>query len=417
MGLKTKWTAVAEFATELGRTASDLAHAFAPGANPVAKRLTLAQRLREIVYFRFHRNLGALTGLLENHALETRAERELTYFDRPARAVVVHGPGRASLDLVDMPEVKPGDVVIRVAHVAVCATDHEILNGTLGYFHNGLGKYPIVPGHEFSGRVASVGQNVSQFAEGDQVVVECIQGCGVCAQCRADNAIGCAERTELGVLKRNGAYADYVVVPARFVHKLPEATGLRAAALAEPLAVVLKGLRRLAPVLAGRDGLNCLVIGAGPIGHLVARVLAHRGHSVTAYDRNPKRLELFAGTAIQTTTDLGALAGHHVVVEATGNPEVLDRALHDSPANAALLLLGLPYGQRAFSFEAIAAYDKTVVGSVGSTAVDFEDALALMPALDLSAYFQCSMALEDFQKAWAAAKAGDVLKVMLDVEP
>lgn len=417
MGVKTNWTAASELGIEIRRTLADLGRAFRPGANPVQHRLSLGQRLREIVYFRIHRNLGAIRGLLETHAMETRAEREQTYFDRPARAVVIHGPGRASLEMVDMPAVKPGDVLIRVAHVAVCATDREILAGTLGYFHNGMGKYPLVPGHEFAGRVAAVGQNVTVVAEGDPVVAECIQGCGICAECRSDNAIGCAERAEVGVLRRDGGYAEYVCVPARFIHKVPAEVELRRAALAEPLAVVLKGLRRLAPILAAKGGQpRCLVTGGGSIGHMVAKVLAHRGHTVTVFDRNPARLAPFAGTGIAVTAEMASLSQHDVVVEATGNPELLERALHDTPANAALLLLGLPYGSRSFSFEAIAAYDKFVVGSVGSTARDFDEALALVGRLDLTPYFGHSLPLEQFQEAWTMSRSGEVLKVFLDVE-
>ena len=90
---------------------------------------------------------------------------------------------------------------------------------------------------------------------------------GACEECSAGNFIGCPERTELGILRRNGAYAEYVAVPARFVHKLPKTMDLRKAALCEPLAVVLKGMRRLKPSL-GSNPRQCLVIGAGPLGRL-----------------------------------------------------------------------------------------------------------------------------------------------------
>lgn len=418
MGLKDRGSALREMATEAARILADSWRALRATDNPVAHRLSVGQRLREILYFRFHKALGTVRGLLEAHPMETRAECERAMFDRPTKAVVIHGPGKASLEAIDMPEIKPGDVLIRVAHVAVCATDLEILGGTLGYFSNGMAAFPIVPGHEFSGEIAALGQNVTDLAEGDRVVVECIQGCGVCKECRADNAIGCAERTEVGVLRRNGAYAEYLVTPARFVHKLPTDLSLRQAVLAEPLAVVLKGLRRLAPALAvnGAKRHRCLVIGAGPIGHMAAKVLAHQGHEVTVFDRNPTRRALFAGTAITATAELeSGLGDHGVIVEATGNSEVLDTALHGSPANAALLLLGLPYGQKSFSFEAVAAYDKTVIGSVGSTAIDFERALALMGQLDLAPYFECALPLAEYQTAWDKAKSGQVLKVVLDV--
>ena len=105
-----------------------------------------------------------------------------------------------------------------------------------------------------------------------------------------------------------------------------------------------------------------------------------------------------------------------LIVEATGDPEVLNKALHESPANATILLLGLPYGPQQFSFEAIAAFDKTVIGSVGSTAVDFEDAIRLLPDLDLDEFFKCRMPLEDFEKAWETSRNGNALKVILDMD-
>ena len=417
IGIKSRASFLGGVAGEIIRTAADMTKAVFGATNPVAERLTLGQQLREIVYYRVNKALGTAKGLLAAHPLETKRELDEIMFDRSTEAVVISGPGKASLETVAVPEVKPGEALIRVAHVGVCATDLEIFNGTLGYYSNGLGQFPIIPGHEFSGRIAAIGQNVSGLEEQDPVVVECIQSCGTCAECRSSNFIGCEDRTELGVLRRDGAYAGYVVAPAKFVHKIPADMDLRAAALCEPLAVVLKGLRRLFATPAANDvhERRCAVIGAGPLGHMCALVLAHQGHEVTAFDRNPKRLAFFEGTPVKTAQDLSALNQFNVIVEITGDPIVLDRAMHESPANAALLLLGLPYGKRPFSFETVAAYDKTVTGSVGSTREDFEAAISLLPKLNLEPYFQCPMALEDFQAAWDTSKSGDVLKVILDV--
>lgn len=419
IGIKSRWSVFGELAREVVNALADFIRAVVGHGNPVARRLSWHQRMREVVYYRLHKYLGSMTGLLAAHPMRTERERDEIMFDRTTEAVVVHGPGRASLEKVDVPELKPGEALIRVAHVAVCATDLEIFNGTLGYYKNGMAQYPIVPGHEFSGHIAAVGLNVNGFAEGDPVVVECIQSCGACGECRSGNFIGCEERTELGVLRRNGAYAGYLVVPAKFAHKLPSSMDMRAAALCEPLAVVLKGLRRLASVatVSTAERRRWLVVGAGPLGHMCARVLAQRGHNVTVFDRNPKRRRLFEGTGVAMIDDLGELRRFNVIVEVTGDPEVLERALHESPANAALLLLGLPYGERRFSFEAIAAYDKTVIGSVGSTAEDFAAAIELLPRLRLEPYFHCPMALEDFEKAWEKSRSGEVLKVILEPGP
>ena len=408
-----------ELVREVRRAAADCVRALTADDNPTTRRLTRPARLAEILAYRLHKNVGVVRGFFESHPLETRASYEAVLFNRAIKAVVIKGPGQAAYENVELPELKPGDVLIRVAHVAICATDHEIRNGTLGYYANGMAKYPIVPGHEFSGRVAAVGRNVSGFKGHDSVVVECIQGCGVCAECRADNAIGCAERKELGVMSLNGAYAEYVIAPSRFVHLVPGDMDLRRAALAEPAAVILKALRRLAAVTGSDGGAKkpVGVVGGGPLGHMCAKILKHRGHDVTAYDRDERRLAFFAGAGIKTTASPDEIARFPLIVEITGDPQSLDTILHKSPANAAILLLGLPYGKRPFSFEAIAAYDKTVIGSVGSTAADFDAAIRLLPELDLTPLTRFSLPLADYEQGWAKSRDKSILKVILDVSP
>lgn len=416
IGIKSLRWVPREILKEFVALIGDLGHVMRPNGNPVLQRLKRSQCVREILQFRTHKTLGTIKGLMRAHAMETRQEVEDVLFDRSARAVVIHGPGKAALEDRPLPSVRPGEVLVRVSHVAVCATDIEVFEGKLGYYKNGMAAYPIVPGHEFSGRIVAHGQNVVGLAENDRIVVECIQGCGTCDQCSNGNQIGCLERGEVGVMGRDGAYADYLVTPARFVHKLPAGLDMRTAALTEPLAVVLKGLRRIgASHHFARGPARCGVIGAGPLGRLCAKVLARRGHSVTVFDRNEWRLSLFDDGPIETSTDLNGLANCEVIAEITGDPGVLETALKVSPSDALFLLLGLPYGERPFSFETIAAYDKTVIGSVGSTGEDFKQALALLPQLDLSEYFAATLPLAEFEKAWKLSKSGKVLKVILDV--
>ena len=402
---------------ELVRTVLDIKSALSGEKNPVKERLSTAQCLREILYFRAHKTIGQTKGLMISHPLHSRDEKETVLFNREAEAVVIHGPDNACLEKISIPELKPGEVLVEVSYTAVCATDHDVVSGRLGYFKSGLSSFPIVPGHEFSGRIAAVGAKVSDLHEGDPVVVECIQSCGVCASCRSGNFIGCDERTEVGVMRHNGAYATFMVSSSRFVHKLPDDMDLMRAALTEPTAVCLKGIRRLDRVLAGRDikGMRCAILGAGPLGHLCALILNNRGFDVTAFDRNPDRRKQFDGTKIKTDDQLSSLSGFEVIIEITGDPDVLDHALHHSPANATLLLLGLPYAKREFSFEAIAAYDKTVVGSVGSSKEDFNDAIALISTLDLQPFMGSVFPLSEFETAFALSKSGDVLKVFLQI--
>lgn len=414
MGLLGRRHIPRELSRETRRLFVDLARCIGVSANPVSKRLMMPARLLDVVLFRVRKIAGVTKGLLAQNPLVTREAQEEIFFNRRNRAVVIHAAGRARLDTRELPTLKPGDALIRVEHVAICATDLEILDGKLGYYKDGVASYPIVPGHEFSGRIAALGTNVNGLGEGDPVVVECIQSCGVCNACRVDNPIGCPERTELGVMRRDGAYAEYVTAPARFIHRLPPDLPTDKASLAEPVAVILKGLGRLENHLSSKTTpWKCAVLGAGPLGHICARILVHKGHRVTAFDRNADRLELFDGTEIGTSSTMDGLDQYDVLIEITGNPDVLDAALHKSAANASLLLLGLPYGERQFSFEAIAAYDKTIIGSVGSAAADFEAAIRLLPELDLEKHLQCKLPLEEFEAGWQLARNGEVLKVIL----
>ena len=379
----------------------------------------IGQRSRDIVLFRVNKTLGTVQGLWDGAAIEDPRRRHELFFDSTGRAVVIHGPHSAAFQESVIPAVKPGDVVIKVAYVGVCATDLDIFDGTLGYYKSGQAKYPIIPGHEFSGKVVKVGPNITHLLPGDPVVAECIQSCGECTACQRENWTGCRQRKEVGVIGRNGAYAEYVVMRGQFVHKLGDDLGLKQACLCEPLAVVLKGVRSLEHILETGGAKRCAVVGAGPIGHLCALILASRGHHVTVFDRDPRRRSYLDenSPAISTSTDLESLSDFQVLIEATGDPEALELMLAKSSAGSALLLLGLPYAKREFTFESVVADDKTIIGSVGSTAKDFKEAIALLPRLDVRRFTEKTLPLGEFQAAWELCRSITHLKVLLEVEP
>ena len=410
IGIQSRWDILGEFVREGGNAVLDVFEA--------RRRGVLADKLTEIGRFRLEKALGTVLGLWYGpQTARDPQKRHDMFFDTKCKAVVIHGPRQASMSEVDLPQVKPGDVLIKVAYEGVCGTDIEIYEGSLGYYKRGVAKYPIIPGHEFSGRVVKTGVNVSKFEKGDPVVVECIQCCGLCGQCLRGNWTACADRQEVGVIDRNGGYAEYVVTPARFVHKLPVETDLKVAAMCEPIAVVLRGLRRLESAwgTSNYDKL-CAVVGAGPIGHLVARILSMRGHRVTAFDQSAHRRACFRNTAIDVSNNLEQLGQFDVIVEATGDPAALRIALHQSRPGVVLLLLGLPYARQEFDFEAIVAYDKIIVGSIGSTADDFQEAIGLLGKFDLTSFVEKVVPLTDFTAAWDLFQTRKHLKVLLSVD-
>jgi 2-desacetyl-2-hydroxyethyl bacteriochlorophyllide A dehydrogenase len=416
IGIKHGWQALTAPLVEITHTIVDLGRILLPFQNKDHRSSKSIAVARETILFRSNKCIGTIKGLLGGAVMDNPETRENIFFDRTCKAAVVHGPGQASLEESNIPEVKPGDVLIRVDYEAVCATDIEIFEGTLGYYKNGKAKYPIVPGHEFSGHIVTAGPNVIHLQPGVPVVVECIQSCGHCAACQRGNPIGCQDRTELGVIGHNGGYAEYVVVPGRFVHRIPKGSDMQKACLCEPLAVVLKGLRRLERLALSRaDSWRCAVVGAGPLGHLCARVLERNGHQVTTFDRNPQRLAYFKNSEINTSGDIERLNEFDILIEVTGDPEALDVILHESPAGATILLLGLPYAHRKFTFEKIVAFDKTVVGSVGSSGEDFEEAITLLPQLETNAFTEKILPLAEFRNAWELVQARKHLKVILKV--
>ena len=370
----------------------------------------------EIIRFRIEKTRGTVGGIIDSKGISNPARRAELFHQKGFQALVVRGPNRIRLEDRTVPSLKPGEVLVRVSHVGICATDLEIIDGRLGYFQKGISSYPIVPGHEFSGSVVALGPKVTDLSENDHVVVENIQGCGECDACNRDEAIRCRERREIGVIGQDGAFATYLLTRARYVHRIPANVTLAQAALTEPLAVVQKGLRRLGSTAQEGRSRSCAVIGAGTIGHLAARVLVARGHSVTVFDRARERLQLLNGT-VATSETLQDLGRFEWLIEATGQQGVLSTLLQQAPAGSTLLLLGLPYADQHFNFESIVAYDRSVIGSVGSSALDFREALATIPSIDTTPFLGHTYPLEKYENALALARSQSVLRVMFTPSP
>jgi 2-desacetyl-2-hydroxyethyl bacteriochlorophyllide A dehydrogenase len=413
-GIAGRWTAVRiirhiprEIVRELYWCGLDLSLA--------ARQGHLGRLASEIVRYRYNKTIGVVKGILDSRVITNPSKRAELHFDKGFAAVVVRGPHSAAIEPRSIPALKPSEILVRVAYTGVCATDLEVVEGRLSHSKSGMARYPIVPGHELSGTVVSLGKKVSGLEEGDRVVVEAIQGCGACDGCTRDSAITCRERREVGVIGIDGGYAEYFVTRARYAHRVPASVTLAQAALTEPLAVVIKALRRLDAAVPAAAPRRCAVVGAGTVGHLAAKILTLRGHDVTVFDREPDRLALLDGL-VRTETALTGLERFDWLVEATGDQTALAILLQQSPAGATLLLLGTTYAHQNFSFESIVRSDKSVVGSVGSTGADFGEALATLPRIDTEPLLKAVYRLDEFHRAWSAVRSRAHLRAMLRVD-
>src|SRR5262249_18296482 len=178
------------------------------------------------------------------------------------------------LEITDVPAptVAPDEVLIRVVACGICGSDVHGYDGS-----SGRRIPPIVMGHEAAGQIAAVGSSVKNLAEGDRVTFDSTVYCGECKHCRAGNINLCDRRQVLGVscgdYRRAGAFAEYVAVPSRIIHRLPDSFPFAEAAMLEAVAVAIHGVN-LAQL---KPGATALVIGAGTIGLLTQQALRASG--------------------------------------------------------------------------------------------------------------------------------------------
>lgn len=266
------------------------------------------------------------------------------------KAVYLHGPGDLRLREEPIPAITaPDDVLIEVAAVGICGSDcHYYQRGRIGPF---VVTEPLILGHECSGVVAEVGEQVSHLRPGDRVAVEPGVPCRRCRRCKEGRYNICEnEVTFMGTPPWHGAFREYLTWPADFVFKLPDGVSLDDGAMVEPLAVGVHACRRggLQP------GQSTAVIGAGPIGLLAAQAAAAYGaHPVIVSDIIAPRLDLARKLgllpvdaqreeAVERVRDLTGGAGADVVIETAGTLPTIRQATRMVRTGGVVVLVGLP---------------------------------------------------------------------------
>ncbi len=254
------------------------------------------------------------------------------------------------LDVVDLPMPRPGpdDVLIKVEACGICGSDVHGYDGS-----SGRRIPPIVMGHEAAGTVAAVGPQVTDLREGQHVTFDSTVYCGHCQYClRGENNL-CENREVLGVatpeFRRAGAFAEYVVVPRRIVHPLPDQLAFSDAAMIEPLSVAVHAVKLSEVPPHG----NALVVGAGMIGLLTLQALREAGcSSILVSDVDDSRLALAKDLGATATinaksTDTAAEVKRHtggvgvdVALEAVGSTPTIKTAIESVRRGGTVTLIG-----------------------------------------------------------------------------
>ncbi|MFH1490998.1 MAG: alcohol dehydrogenase catalytic domain-containing protein, partial [Pseudomonadota bacterium] len=195
-------------------------------------------------------------------------------------ACVLHGMEDVRLERIPVPKPRKGEILVRVEAALTCGTDLKVF---LRGYHERMIRPPSVFGHEFAGRVV-LSEN-DRFPEGTRVVAANSAPCGRCLFCDAGQPNLCRD-----LLFLNGAYAEYVLIPSRIADinclPIPPDLPIYRAALVEPLACTVKGVE----AVALKKGEKVLIIGAGPVGLMLARLSVLAGAEVTIVDDRPDRL-------------------------------------------------------------------------------------------------------------------------------
>jgi 2-desacetyl-2-hydroxyethyl bacteriochlorophyllide A dehydrogenase len=249
------------------------------------------------------------------------------------KIALLTGPRRIEVRERPPLEPAPNDVVVAVEAAGICGTDLALFSGEYRV------KLPLVPGHEFVGKVTAAGQNVDPRWIGKRVAAEINNTCfackwePLCRACRLGLPTHCQRRTVTGIIDRDGAFAEEIAVPAGTLHEIPAALDSRAAVLVEPLAAALQTFN-LTP-LRGNEAVA--VLGAGRLGILIIFAAVLRGLRVVAVSASESKRDramdfgAFAactpGQAEQTIKKETEGLGIDIVVDATGNPEGLELAM------------------------------------------------------------------------------------------
>ena len=334
------------------------------------------------------------------------------------------GVGHLKLSDVPTPQIAPDEVLIRVRACGICGSDLKIQDDEHPYTP------PVVVGHEFSGKIVEVGADVTGWCVDDRVVSEQhTHACGRCRQCLTGDAFACTSKRAPGYFV-DGAFAEFIKVPAWLLHRIPDNLSFVEAALSEPSAVAAHGVLDRTGI-APEDVV--LVFGCGPIGLLAAKMAQASGASkviITGIDRDekarlPKACELGIDHVVNVMqTDLAALVsdltdgeGVDVVIELAGALPAIDQAFRLARRLGRVGVIGQPPTENvAIPYRQALFRALTVSFSYSSKYTSWERALSLFErgVIQPKQFITHVLSLEEWSQGFDLARSGEAVKVVLE---
>jgi threonine dehydrogenase-like Zn-dependent dehydrogenase len=300
---------------------------------------------------------------------------------------------------IPLPEPPAGEALVRVLQAGICNTDLELIKG---YY-----PYTGVIGHEFVGVVE---QGPKQLIN-QRVVGEINAACGNCRFCDRGQPRHCENRTVLGIVNRHGAFAEYLSLPVKNLHLVPENVSTAAATFTEPIAAALEIQQQIQ--ICKND--RVLVVGDGKLGQLIAQTLALTGCELLVIGRHQEKLVNLAARGIKTGLANSVTDKYFdISIDCTGNPEGFNIARRALRPRGTLILKSTYAGNLSLDASSLVVDEITLIGS---RCGPFAPALELLATGKVEvqslihAYYPLSQGLDAFEKA----KTKGVLKVLLEI--
>ena len=332
------------------------------------------------------------------------------------KAFLLESPGKAALREVPSPKPGPGEVLVRVAACGICHTDLHYLDHGVSTF-----KTPVVLGHEISGTVAGCGAGVSQFREGERILLPAVFSCGGCRNCRRGRENICTQMRMLGN-HLDGGFAEYVVAPAKDCFRVPSEIPLAEACLiGDALSTPYHAVKHRARVGVGDV---VAVFGCGGVGINAVQFSALAGARVIAVDIDDRKLDLARQLGASDVLDPKSVervdkelkkktgGGVDIALEAIGKPETIRAAYESLRPGGRLCVIGYSAEAVTLPFSKLMFYELEVVGSLGCPSVDYPDLIELVRTnrVQLKALVTGRYALDDIEQGFNALREGKGLR-------